>query len=213
MVIVQRQAGASSSAGCSGTFATDTFTEAAATEILLTAHTKDSGGGWTERADTVKDGYSVYLNGTNDVILSTTVVGGGALAAISDTLTCFDYSVEMTAQVGVAAGNHRIGLLMRYDPVTDTGYNFRIEGDGDADLYIRTGGGAGSKLADGTVASFNASTVYDLRCDVEGSQITCYVDDVEVVSATDGTYTTGNPGVFITNTGPRGFDFSAAYLP
>lgn len=209
-VIQHNIATVSGSTSCGSVLiSSDPFTRASTGNELLTVD-----GMWAER--TTLNGYSVYVDRTNDVALSTTNTGGGAYAALSATLTCHDYSVEWSGKTGNTTASQRSGVLARYDPATHSGFLFRIEGDGDADLY-RVDAGVNTLLGHTTVAAvlgaFSATTNYLVEMHVKGTSITCYLDNTQALFVIDATYATGNPGVFLTNTGARGDSFSATYLP
>ncbi len=204
--------GAAAAAGCSGAFATDSFTEGGFTNLELNLHTKDSGSGWTDPSFEPR---RVYIDQTNDNILSTTTAGGaGALAVVSDSITCFNYSVQMLGRTG-STTNNRIGVLGRFDATAGTGYEFRITGAGQAELRRWDSSSSQTVLASNAIAGFSTATNYTLRMDLENSTgtIKCFIDGVMSSSSVSTTYTTGKPGLIMTNSNPRGDNFVATYYP
>jgi hypothetical protein len=200
-------------AGCgSSEFANDTFTDGT---VNLDAHTKDSGGSWTN-SNGLNLTNGLQIDGPNDVIRSTASASNGAAAVIDDTVTCYDYKVVMDARTG-STGTNRIGPLARFDLTTGDGYWLRTSGSGSVSLYILDGGSATTELCTATISSllgsFSTSTMYTLRLEVDGSSLGAYINDTEVCTTTDTTYTAGKPGVKTTNTSPRGDNFVATYLP
>lgn len=199
----------------SDVFAEDNFTEASTGNISLESHTKTSGGTWVgSNGQNATNGLS--LDRANDVVLSTSAGSNGAAAVISEAVTCYDYYTYMSARTG-STGSNRIGPMARFDLATGNGYWLRITGGGDVDVYVLAGGSATVELCSESIAalvgSFSTGTNYDLVLNVDGSTISATINDIPVCSVTDTTYTTGKPGIKITNTAPRGDNFEAAHLP
>lgn len=200
----------------SSVIASDTFTEGSTGNIALNTHTKDSGGSWTTGGGSLGIN-DLSLDRTNDVVLSTASGSNGAGGVIDDSITCYNYKVEASMRTG-STGTNRIGVLARYDLASGNGYWLRITGSGTLDLYKDVGGSATVLLSSDTVTnivgSFSSATNYDLRLDINGSQLTAYINStLAFPSVTDTSYTTGKPGIKITNTSPRGDGFVATYLP
>lgn len=213
---VASSGGGGGGGGCgSSEFANDTFTEAGTGNIDLDTHTKDSGGTWTNGAG--QNGVnSLSLDRANDVFLSTASGTNGAGAVISDTVSCQNYTVEASVRT-VSTGTNRIGVTARHDLAAGTGYWLRIAGNGDISLFTMVNGAATTELCDNTVAtlvgSFSTGTNYDLGLSVNGTTISAEINGISLCSITDSTYSTGKPGLLITNTGPRGDNFTATYIP
>lgn len=214
-VIQHRQTVVAGSSCGSALIASDTFTESGTGNIALNAHTKTTGGTW------VTGGGALGLNDlsldrTNDLVLSTASATNGAGGVIDDTVSCYNYNVQMTARTG-GTGSNRIGPMGRFDIATGNGYWLRITGGGSVELYELIANSADVQLCTDSVAtllgSFATSTNYTLLLEMNGTTLTASINSTQLCSVTNSTYSTGKPGVKITNTSPRGDNFSATFLP
>lgn len=215
-VIVQRMPTTAPVSGCgSALIASDTFTEASTGNIALNTHTKTSGGSWTTGGGTsgIND---LSLDRANDVALSTASGANGAGGVIDDSVGCYDYSIQSLVRTG-GTGSNRVGVLGRYDLAAGNGYWLRITGGGELSLYEDVAGSAANLISSTTVAgvvgSFAVGTNYTLRLDMKGTQLLSYINDTQAFASTNATYTTGKPGIKITNTSSRADTFTSSFIP
>lgn len=200
----------STAPACVGTFFSDTFTEEGTGNINLDQHTPDTGGLWTG-SDT-GDGKLVLDRGTDEI--KSTNTGGLTNKAFPNlTADCTNYSVSASVKTGTTGNSHRVGVYGRWlDTSGGNGYRGRIEGDGTVRLEVITNGTA-LDLDTDTVASFSASTYYDLELRMSGALIRVYVNGVLECSATDTAHSeAGTIGMYLRNANVRMTSFSAAYL-
>ena len=92
---------------------------------------------------------------------------------------------------------HEVELLLRWSgaPGVAKGYECNLSFDGSYLEIVRWNGPPGdfTYLASGAYPGLRSGDVF--KASAVGNVITVYVNDVEVVRATDDTYTSGNPGI------------------
>jgi len=156
----------------------DTFTRT--TNIALTSHISDSGGGW-EYGRTTGDLFTV--------LASTDDVRGQSWALGTEALTSADYYVQATGRTRGTASSERFGVLARTTKNGadyPTSYLARIRGNGRWEL-IRTAPLPANwlGLASGTIAGFSPSTFYTIKLQVQGTTIRVFINGTQVAQVTN----------------------------
>jgi hypothetical protein len=198
----------STAPACVGTFANATFTEAGTGNLNLSASIPESGGIWSGANST--DG-TLVVDRSVDEVKSTNGTGLTKVSYLSLSADCTNYSVFASAKAGSTTNSNRVGIMGRYDGATDTGYRFRIEGDGTARLE-KLVNGTNTDLDTDPIAGFSVTTYYSLELRMSGTTISGWVNGVQECLATDASITTpGTIGMIIRNGNARLTSISAAY--
>lgn len=199
----------SSSPACVGTFINHTFTEAGAGNINLASSIPETGGLWI--GANASDG-SLVVDRSNDEAKSTNTSGITKVSYLNLSADCTNYSVFASVKSGSTTSANRVGVLGRYDGGSDTGYRFRIEGDGTARLE-KVVNGTATDLDTDPIAGFSVSTYYSIELRMSGTTISGWVNGVQECTATDAAITTaGTIGMLLRNGNVRITSISAAYL-
>jgi len=156
----------------------DTFTRT--TNITLTSHISDSGGGW-EYGRTTGDSFTV--------LASPDEVAGQSWALGTETLVSANYYVQATGRTRGTASTERFGVLARATKNGadyPTAYLGRIQGNGTWEL-IRTAplGANWLTLASGTIAGFSPTTNYTILLHMQGSRIRLFINNANVADVTN----------------------------
>ena len=167
-------------------FTTDTFTDTAG--VLLENHTGETGATWTKNpafgtgSAAISNANRVRGNATNGVYYA------------SGTPASADYDVE--ADLTVLSGVSSAGIAGRMSVAAATYYLFDYEfGTSQWKLYTVVNG-ATQNTTTFTQTLTNGVT-YHMRLALRGSQITCYVNGVQVIQITDSNITAaGRAGIF-----------------
>lgn len=173
----------------------DTFTEASATQIE--SHTPDTGAGWTLDQGSPGD---LQVEATADRLWSKSLTGTVFLrCGITDAL-----ADDQRVEAELYQNSDFTGVMGRY---THFGGSDDWEGYGlfrkSGTIYLYRRDRTSFTLLDSAAVSYASGEV--LRLDCEGASIKGFVDDVEVVSATDSNYSSGGAGV-------RTLDYGATFM-
>jgi len=128
--------------------------------------------------------------------------GGGATQQYAGSSSWTNYTLQADVNI-VAASNYPGGIRVRVNPLTGSGYALWLyPGTGTVKLFRVTqwniDGSGTVALSTKTGIPFLAGT-HHLRIDVQGSTISAFLDNVQVLSATDATYTTGAVALDVSN--------------
>jgi hypothetical protein len=218
-VVLFQDSDAAAVVGCgSAIFSSATFTVGADTRLV--AYTNDTGDGWVDHPTSLPTSPLMIIDTTD--LVRTTATTGTAMAVINQAITCFNYSVQMQVTPNNATSGHRMGPLARMDVTLDQGYEFRLVNQtGVAELRRRDSSASQVLLGSATIGDitglvFNSTNTYTMKISVDSANIfTCTVNGFghAALIRTDATYTTGRPGIFATNSGPRGDNWIATYVP
>jgi sugar lactone lactonase YvrE len=170
--------------------ATVTVFAAIATVFLLDPFQRDDGSlgaDWTT------------VTGTNDPEIvdgaASAVTAGVSAAYWSGDLVADDQFAEIVVSLD---GADEVAVIVRSDGTTDNQYAFAWDGDNYA--LSRTVAGVTTVLDSSSGHGSGGTRV--LRIEAVDDQIVAYADDVEQLSATDSTLTSGAPAIAITATPP-----------
>lgn len=107
-----------------------------------------------------------------------------------------DIHVEVTAENTGGTSDTVFGLMCHYQSANDDFYYAGITSAGDYTIRLYQGG-EDDILAEGTSDELALDAAsYKLAMDCGNGQIALYVDDVQIDSASDDTYTNGDIGLF-----------------
>jgi hypothetical protein len=134
-------------------------------------------GTWT----VTSDGSYVYKQ---------TYTGGEAISSAGSS-SLADYALQADVKLYDNSTNSGSGILARYQ---DSGnyYMLRLSG-GNVQLYKKVGGV--STLLQQTPYSYTTGTTYTLKLTLGGSTLTGYVNGVQKISVTDGSFAAGKIGL------------------
>lgn len=173
---------------------TDIFTEAS--DTALESHSSDVGGGW-DGAAAETTGFDIEAD---DDEVHRALSGGRGYGVGNEDPASADYWVEISAKTGATNTTDRIGDAVRHDGaarLSHSSYNCLVRGDG-VWFFSKSVAGSGTQLDTGSIASFSASTFYDLKVQADGTTIKFFINDVEVSSVTDSDISAaGNVAIFI----------------
>lgn len=177
------------------TFLNDTFT--GANGGLLSAHTPDSGGSWTQQT-----GYAtgVYTVQTNRIFAGPT--GGNAVYQASGSPATPDYEVTATIRI-VSAANVDIGVIGRAAAAAQTFYITLVKRVASGptwtiELYKCVAGSFTTLGSFPTIAAPTVGTDHTLKLSMVGSAIAAYWDGVLTSAAATDTAITaaGKAGIY-----------------
>jgi hypothetical protein len=111
-----------------------------------------------------------------------------------------DFTYQVTMQI--AKGTYG-GITFRGDDTNSKNYTFVLGQDGSYILFLYTGATNPKQLKSGTAASFITGNGQnnDIGVVARGSTISLYVNKQPVVSVTDNTYSSGQIGMIVYDTG------------
>jgi len=148
-------------------------------------------GSWT----TVSSGF-----GGSGVINQSTgfarVATAGTLAVSLVTGGGCTFPADQSAQVVVNEVDGKVMPLVRATS-SGNGYGAYVQASGSV-LILRMDGGSGTVIASNTCSSVSGNTY---KISITGSAITVFQNGTSCASATDSTYATGVPALFIDNSG------------
>lgn len=140
---------------------------------------------------------------TDSFVVSSGIAGGVTSSKWStaywshDAFPANQYS-QMVPAAGAGGSNFWVGASARVQPTTDptTPYGYMCGGGGgvwagSVFLYRMNGGSSTLLTTESTTGAPNGST---LKISAVGSTISCYVNGTQVLTTTDSTYATGQPG-------------------
>lgn len=114
----------------------------------------------------------------------------------ADTFTADHYSQIVVANNPGSPATNYVYLLVRTPNSSGSGdpdgYLFWTDGQSDSALNVYAGGSSSALAIDNTI-TYTAGDVFKLEC--VGSMITAYKNGTSILSASDGTYTSGFPGI------------------
>lgn len=142
------------------------------------------------------------VSGVSTLNVSSNQAKASGVGVCANTVKSTVYTApnDQYVQVDLAAlsGFDFVGLIVRCDPVAVTGYLARMDGTsgGANKLYSFSGGLSGDSLTalSSTVITPEVAETAVLKA--IGSQISIEIDGSEVISVTDETYTSGQPGLY-----------------
>lgn len=102
---------------------------------------------------------------------------------------------QVTYTIGTVAAASQCGLVLRYSSVADSCYYFTMRQDGVSTRIIKVTAGALTTLVTATTTAPGAGSV--LRFEAIGSQLTGYLNAVQMVTISDSTFTSGRAGAFL----------------
>lgn len=119
-------------------------------------------------------------------------------AATNTNFSDFTYQVTMQIAKGDFAG-----VTFRGDDANSKYYSFIFAQDGSYILFLYTSGTHPKTLKSGTASQFNtgAGQSNDIGVVARGSSISMYVNKQEIATVTDSTYSSGQIGTVVYNTG------------
>lgn len=165
----------------------DSFTEN--TIIGLESHSSDSGGSWSG-GDT--NDFSINTNG--EAYLEVT---GGKRAYGDENPTTADQTVTIIADVSTT--DDRAGACVRLNTDIDC-YEILLYNDGFW-LLRKLINSSPTNLASGTISDFDNDIYHEITIKAIGTDITSFIDGIEIVSAIDSDITApGNIGIYLYNT-------------
>ncbi len=111
-----------------------------------------------------------------------------------------DFTYQVTMQI--AKGDFA-GITFRGDDANSKYYSFIFSQDGSYILFLYTSGTHPKTLKTGTASQFNTSSGQsnDIGVVARGSSITLYANKQEIATLTDSTYSSGQIGTVVYNTG------------
>ena len=166
----------------------NTRTDAVKFEPILFSDNFEDGNstGWTAVSGT----WSVVTDGTK-VCKRTDTTGTGL--SYAGTSTWDNYTVESRIKIYNAGATALTGILARYSDSSNY-YMFRIHEGSDKVQLFKNVAGNWAMLQE-TAMTIDPNTWYTLKLVLNGTSLTGYVDDVQKVSVTDATFTTGCIGI------------------
>lgn len=112
----------------------------------------------------------------------------------------FDIDCIWSVKMQVSSGNIYAFLRSRY--YSGSGYQFIVDFDGaGSSIKLERGDNGIATLLDSGTYTINTATYYDFKIKIINDDIKCYIDGVEVLSATDATYTEGLSEILIAGAG------------
>lgn len=144
------------------TLLSDTFTGTDGT--LLSAHTMDTGAGWTAQVNNWK-------------IASNRATGNSAGSECIVTADAGSAQVEVSADVRFAAGSQECGIIGRFQDSSNY-LLYRLNTSGSWELYHVNGGAGQLKASANTTVNLNQT--YNLKARFDHGRITLFIDGVQV---------------------------------
>ncbi len=179
-------------AGLGCNFSIGAGTTPVANDVLFQDDFSDTGSGW-DRAST-DTGVSDYQDGGYHISVSPTYSSVWANPGKSFT----DVSVEVDGHKLSGVDDNEYGLLCRYQDV-DNFYGASISSDGFYGFFKLENGNFGYLGTDKMVTSdaiHKSSESNHIRLDCVGSTLTLYINGAMVSSTSDGTFHSGDVGLY-----------------
>lgn len=111
------------------------------------------------------------------------------LARADSDLDGADHYAEAVCSATAGSGNRVAGVCVRYASAADSCYWAGINSDKGIRIFRRVTG-TNTQIAEDAGVDYSGAD-HTIRLEVEGTALTMYIDDVEVLSATDSTLTSG----------------------
>lgn len=186
-----RNATAVAQTNATATVAASTYPFSARLKLDDPLSDNTKGAGWNTNANCSFSGGAYHAVESSNNTYAT-------CAAINTNFSDFTYQVTMQ----IAKGTYG-GITFRGDDANSKDYTFVLGQDGSYIFFLYTGATNPKQLKSGTATSFNVGNGQsnDIGVVARGSSIALYVNKQEVASVTDGTYSSGQIGMIVYDTG------------
>lgn len=171
--------------------------------VLFQDDFSDCNNGWPSERDSL--GISDCENGVYRILVDTDYNFFWAASGES-----FDGDVSIQTEATKTSGSDvgDIGIICRYDTDADNFYFLTMGFDGYATIGRWTGEDY-TLLADSSDHDFGSSAqTHTLRADCIGNTMTLFVDNVQIISAQDNAYSSGEAGFIVGTYDEPGVDVS-----
>jgi hypothetical protein len=162
--------------------------------------------------DWLEDPDALWSVSNGDYVMTGIESDDVAVAAYDlDSVADFTFHCDSLEQLGGSEAAADWGILLRFDPVTQSGYTVTLE-DGPIWVVYRISSISGTPLAWGAFAERSSITV-----DFRGSDMELYIDGVLTWTGADTTYTNGYVGFYawdddLGGAGPQQYAFGDTWL-
>jgi hypothetical protein len=146
-------------------------------------------GSWTVKVGT----WSVVTDGSTQVYNSTSTTGNGRTVAGQSSWT--NYKVEAQIKVDTWGSTSKAGLVARYQD-EDNYYFMLYENSTSSVKLFKRSGGVNTVIAQSSALTAYEGIYNSYRLELNGSTLTGYFNDLQVLSATDSTFTSGSIGLY-----------------
>lgn len=183
------QAGAGSIDGT--VLVNDTFTEGS--DTVLSSHVPDTGTGWTQEANTTAGSVVNVIAAVDNIQLDVRGTNSHIIYSAQPDPTDRNYYVEMTLTTVDFSAGDKVFLILRYVDANNYYFFGGSVGGGTPNMKIY-------KVVAGTVTTLASDAVNNIvngsiwRFQGIGTKLTAFLDTVETISATDGTFSSPGKG-------------------